>query len=160
MTYLIVKWLHILSATFMFGTGFGTAFYMFFANRSRNVQAMAVVTRWVVRADAWITAPAVLFQPLSGLYMMHAAGYPPSAMWLWVSVSLYALAAACWLPVLWLQWRMRDMAAEAARASGSATGVDGLPASYWLYERIWVVLGFPAFGGLLAVYWLMVSKPA
>ncbi|MCP3019484.1 DUF2269 family protein [Cupriavidus basilensis] len=166
MTYLTVKWLHILSATFMFGTGFGTAFYMFFVNRSKNVQAMAVVTRWVVRADTWITAPAVVFQPLSGLYMMHAAGYPPSASWLWISLSLYALAGACWLPVLWLQWRMRDMAGQAAQAlqtSGGATDAadaTGIAPRYWLYERIWVALGFPAFGGLLVVYWLMVSKPA
>lgn len=160
MTYLSVKWLHILSATFMFGTGFGTAFYMFFVNRSGNVQAMAVVTRWVVRADAWITAPAVVFQPLSGLYLMHAAGYPPSASWLWMSLSLYALAGACWLPVLWLQWRMRDMAVQAAQAARGATDTGGLAPRYWLYERIWVALGFPAFGGLLVVYWLMVSKPA
>ncbi|MGT2432020.1 DUF2269 family protein [Cupriavidus basilensis] len=160
MTYLIVKWLHILSATFMFGTGFGTAFYMFFVNRSRNVQAMAVVTRWVVRADTWITAPAVVFQTLSGIYMMHAAGYAPSASWLWISLSLYALAGACWLPVLWLQWRMRDMAGQAALASHGAADTRALPARYWLFERIWVALGFPAFGGLLVVYWLMVSKPA
>ncbi|MGE8449119.1 MAG: DUF2269 family protein, partial [Pseudomonadales bacterium] len=86
---------------------------MLVVNRSRNVQAMAVVTRWVVRADTWTTAPAVVFQPLSGLYMMHAAGYAPSASWLWISLSLYALAGACWLPVLWLQWRMRDMAGQA-----------------------------------------------
>jgi uncharacterized membrane protein len=137
----------------MFGTGFGTAFYMFFANRSRNIQAIAVVTRWVARADWWFTSPSVVIQPLSGLWMAHLAGFPLHARWLVWSMGLYALAGACWLPVVWLQLRMRDMAAEAA-----LTGRD-LPTRYWRYERIWVVLGFPAFGGLLVVYWLMVNKP-
>lgn len=153
--YLTVKWLHILSATFMFGTGFGTAFYMFFANRSRNVQAIAVVTRWVARADWWFTLPSVVFQPLSGWTMAHLAGFPPDACWLSWSLALYALARLCWLPVVWLQLRMRDMAAVAARAGESA-----LPARYWRYEKIWTALGLPAFVALVAVYWLMVHKPA
>ncbi len=153
MDYLAIKWLHILSATLMFGTGFGTAFYMFFANRSGNVQAIAVVTRLVARADWWFTTPSVIIQPLSGLWMMHLAGFPLSSGWIVWSVALYLLAGACWLPVVWLQLRMRDMAAEAAR--------DGapLPARYWRFEKIWTALGFPAFGALLVVYWLMVHKP-
>ncbi|HEY1181341.1 MAG TPA: DUF2269 domain-containing protein [Rhodocyclaceae bacterium] len=152
MDYLAVKWLHILSATFMFGTGFGTAFYMFFANRSGNVQAIAVVTRWVARADGWFTTPAVIVQPLSGLWMAHTAGFPFDSPWLLWSLGLYALAGACWLPVVWLQLRMRDMAQAAAAKNGE------LPPRYWRYERIWTVLGFPAFGALIVVYWLMVHK--
>lgn len=152
MDYLTVKWLHILSATFMFGTGFGTAFYMFFANRSGNVQAIAVVTRWVARADWWFTTPAVIVQPLSGLWMAHTAGFALDSPWLLWSMSLYALAGACWLPVVWLQLRMRDMA-QAAAATGSE-----LPSQYWRYERIWTLLGFPAFSALIVVYWLMVHK--
>ncbi|MBV8465417.1 MAG: DUF2269 domain-containing protein [Burkholderiales bacterium] len=153
MDYLTLKWLHILSATFMFGTGFGTAFYMFFANRSGNVEAIAVVTRWVARADWWFTTPAVIFQPLSGLWMVHLAGFAMTARWVVWAVGLYALAGACWLPVVWLQLRMRDMAADASANKQS------LPAKYWRYERIWTVLGFPAFGALIVVYWLMVNKP-
>lgn len=151
--YLLVKWLHILSATLMFGTGFGTAFYMFVANRSGNVPAIAVVTRWVARADWWFTTPAVIIQPLSGFYMVHLAGYPLNSLWLAGSLGLYALAGLCWLPVVWLQLKMRDMAQQADR-DGRA-----LPPLYWRYERIWTVLGFPAFGGLLIVYWFMVAKP-
>jgi uncharacterized membrane protein len=154
MEYLTTKWLHILSATFMFGTGFGTAFYMFFANRSGNVQAIAVVTRWVARADWWFTTPSVIIQPLSGLWMMHLAGYPLTAHWIAWSLALYALAGACWLPVVWLQLRMRDMAQDAA-----ARNETTLPARYWRYERWWTLLGFPAFGALIVVYWLMVNKP-
>lgn len=154
MEYLAVKWVHILSATLMFGTGFGTAFYMFFVNRTRNVQAMAVVTRLVAKADWWFTTPAVILQPLSGFWMIHLAGFPLSSRWIVWSFALYLLAGACWLPVVWLQLRMRDMAAQAA-----ATGAP-LPARYWRYEKIWTALGFPAFIGLLVVYWLMVHKPA
>lgn len=154
MEYLAVKWVHILSATLMFGTGFGTAFYMFFVNRTRNVQAMAVVTRLVAKADWWFTTPAVILQPLSGFWMIHLAGFPLSSRWIVWSFALYLLAGACWLPVVWLQLKMRDMAAQAA-----ATGAP-LPARYWRYEKIWTALGFPAFIGLLVVYWLMVHKPA
>ncbi|MYM97158.1 DUF2269 family protein [Duganella vulcania] len=154
MDYLAIKWLHILSATLMFGTGFGTAFYMFFVNRSGNVQAMAVVTRLVARADWWFTTPAVIIQPLSGLWMVHLAGFPFTAAWIVWSIALYVLAGACWLPVVWLQLRMRDMAVHAAQSG------ETLPACYWRYEKIWTALGFPAFAGLLVVYWLMVHKPA
>ncbi len=153
MDYLFTKWLHILSATFMFGTGFGTAFYMFVTNRSGNVQAIAVVSRWVVRADWWFTAPAVVIQPVSGLWMMHLAMFPFSAGWIKHSIYLYIVAGLCWLPVIWLQMQMRDMAATAA-ARGQA-----LPARYWRFERIWTALGFPAFFALIGVYLLMVNKP-
>jgi uncharacterized membrane protein len=154
MEYLTIKWLHILSATFMFGTGFGTAFYMFFTNRSHNVQAIAVVTTWVARADWWFTAPSVIVQPLSGQWMIHLAGYPLASHWIVWSLALYALAGICWLPVVWLQLRMRDMAREAA-----ARNDTGLPARYWRYEKWWTALGFPAFSALIVVYWLMVNKP-
>ncbi len=154
MDYLAIKWLHILSATLMFGTGFGTAFYMFFVNRSGNVQAMAVVTRLVAKADWWFTTPAVIIQPLSGLWMIHLAGFPFTSTWIVWSIALYVLAGVCWLPVVWLQLRMRDMAVAAAQSG------EALPARYWQYEKIWTDLGFPAIAALLVVYWLMVHKPA
>ena len=153
MDYLTLKWLHILSATFLFGTGFGTAFYMFVANRSANVQAIAVVTKWVARADWWFTTPAIIIQPLSGLWMMQVAGFPLASRWIIWSIALYLVAGLCWLPVVWLQLRMRDMALVAAATDAR------LPERYWCYERLWSVLGFPAFGALLVVYWLMVHKP-
>ena len=153
MEYFAVKVLHILSATLMVGTGFGTAFYMFFVNRSGNVQAMAVVTRLVARADWWFTTPSVIIQPLSGFWMIHLAGYPMHSRWIMWSIALYVLAGLCWLPVVWLQLRMRDMAGDAAR------NLLPLPVRYWRYEKIWTALGFPAFGALMVVYWLMVHKP-
>jgi uncharacterized membrane protein len=155
MEYQVWKWLHILSSTLLFGTGLGTAFFMFFTNRSGDVRAIAVVTRWVVVADWLFTATTVVFQPLSGLMMMWIAGIPLSATWIWLSFALYFIAGACWLPVVWIQLQMRNMAREAAW-----TGAPMLPVRYWRYERAWVLLGIPAFTALVIVFWLMVAKPA
>ena len=155
MDYVVWKWLHILSSTLLFGTGIGTAFFMFVANRTGDVRAIAVVTRYVVIADWIFTATTVVFQPLSGYVMMRSAGIPWTATWIWLSFVLYAIAGACWLPVVWLQMHLRGMANETA-----ATGAPMLPARYWRYERIWIVLGIPAFTALVIVFYLMVAKPA
>ena len=152
--YLIVKTLHILSATLMVGTGFGSAFYMFFANRGRQSAAQAEVARLVVRADWWFTTPAVIFQPLSGLWLARQAGWPLSSGWLLASIGLFLFAGLCWLPVLRLQTRMATMARAAVAAD------QPLPARYWRYARYWEYLGYPAFCAMLAVYFLMVLKPA
>jgi uncharacterized membrane protein len=155
MEYQVWKWLHILSSTLLFGTGLGTAFFMFFTNRSGDVRAISVVTRYVVIADWLFTATTVVFQPLSGLMMMHLAGIPLSARWIWISFVLYFVAGACWLPVVWIQMKLRDLAREAV-----ATGASTLPSAYWKYERIWVLLGIPAFISLIVVFYLMVAKPS
>ena len=155
MEYQIWKWLHVLSSTLLFGTGLGTAFFMFFTNRSGDVRAIAVVTRYVVIADWLFTATTVVFQPLSGLMMMHLAGIPLTARWIWISFALYFLAGACWLPVVWIQMKLRNLAGEAL-----AGGATVLPTKYWKYERIWVLLGIPAFVSLVVVFYLMVAKPS
>ena len=152
MEYLIVKWLHILSSTFLFGTGIGSAFYMLFTSLSRDVRAIAVVSRFVVLADWIFTSTTVVLQPLTGLYLIHLAGYPLTSTWIVASIGLYLLAGACWLPVVWMQIRMRDMAQAAAREGRE------LPARYWRYLRLWTVLGIPAFLALVAVFYLMVAK--
>jgi uncharacterized membrane protein len=154
MDYLVVKWLHILSSTFLFGTGSGSAFYMLFTSLSRDVRAIAVVSRHVVLADWVFTATTVVIQPVTGLYMMHLAGYPLQSRWIMWSLALYAVAGACWLPVVWMQLRMRDMAQAAAKDGGA------LPAPYWRYLKIWSALGVPAFVAMVLVFWLMVAKPA
>lgn len=153
MDYLSIKTLHILSSVLMVGTGFGTAFYLFFANRSGSVEAIAVVSRLVVRADWWFTTPAVIIQPLSGAWLIHRAGYPLDSLWIMASLGLYALAGLCWLPVVWYQIRMGKMAV-AAHAKGQP-----LPARYWIYARRWERLGYPAFSAMVGVYFLMVFKP-
>lgn len=153
--YLTVKALHIISSVLLVGTGFGSAFYLFFANRTRSVPVIASVTRLVVRADWWFTTPAIIFQPLSGMWLGHAAGWPWTAHWLVATAVLYATAGACWLPVVWLQIQLTDMA-RAALVGGSSE----LPHRYWRFAKVWEWLGYPAFAAMLAVYLLMVFKPA
>ena len=153
MTYLIVKWLHILSSTLLFGTGLGSAFYMFFTSRTRDARVIAVVVRYVVIADWLFTTPTIVLQPLTGLYLLHLTGTPLTTPWILWSIALYLLAGAAWLPVVWMQMRMRDYAAHASQ-TGTA-----LPARYWQYLRAWVALGVVAFGALVAVFYLMVVKP-
>jgi len=154
MEYIIWKWLHILSSTLLFGTGIGTAFSMFCANRSGDVRGISVVAGNVVRADWLFTLPSVLFQPISGLVMLKLAGIPLTTTWVWASLALYFVAVVCWLPVVWLQIQMRNMARETA-----LTGAPMLPARYWRYERAWIGLGIPAVTALVIVFYLMVARP-
>lgn len=153
--YLTVKTLHILSSVLLVGTGFGTAFYLFFANRTGSIPAIAAVSKLVVRADLWFTTPAVVFQPLSGLWLAHAAGWQWTTPWVSLSIALYLLAGVCWLPVVWLQYEMAKMA-----ATSHAAGDTALPARYWRFAQWWERLGYPAFLAMVGVYFLMVLKPA
>jgi uncharacterized membrane protein len=151
--YLVLKTVHILSSVLLVGTGFGTAFYLFFANRSGSLETQVVVSRLVVRADTWFTTPAVIVQPLSGFALAHVAGWPIGTPWIVLSLALYALAGACWLPVLALQLRMARTAA-ADHAAGRP-----LSASYARDARRWERLGYPAFLAMVGIYVLMVNKP-
>jgi uncharacterized membrane protein len=152
--YETLKLIHILSSVLMVGTGFGSAFYMFMANRSKNLQAQLIVTRLVVKADWWFTTPTIIIQPVSGWAMAYLAGWPLNASWLLWTYGLYALAAFCWLPVVWLQLQMRNMATLAAQNS------TPLPSLFWRYAGYWEKLGYPAFIAMLLIYWLMVNKPS
>ncbi|MET3476319.1 DUF2269 family protein [Variovorax atrisoli] len=152
-TYLVLKWLHIVSSVLMVGTGLGSAFYMFFANRSGSVPAQAVVSRLVVRADWWFTTPTVILQPATGFALAHMAGFPLSTPWLALSLGLFVFAGACWLPVVWLQIRMAAIAAQAHRDAVP------LPPLYARYQRWWERLGYPAFAAMVVVFYLMVNKP-
>jgi uncharacterized membrane protein len=152
-TYLVVKWLHILSSTLLFGTGLGSAWYMFFASRTRDPRVIASVVRYVVIADWVFTTPTIIIQPLTGFYLAHLAGFPLRSRWLVWTFGLYILAGAAWLPVVWMQMRMRDLAVTAAQ------NAIPLPALYWKYLRAWVALGVVAFLALVVVFYLMVVKP-
>jgi len=153
-TYLLLKWLHILSSVALVGVGFGSAFYLYFVNRTRNVAAIAAVSRLVVRADYWFTAPTIVIQPASGIALASMAGYPLTQTWLVTTYTLFIFAGMCWLPVVWLQIKMAKMA-EAAAGSNAA-----LPQRYWRYALIWERLGMLAFPAMLVVYGMMVFKPA
>ena len=151
-TYLLLKWIHILSSVLLVGVGFGSAFYLFFINRTRNVAAIAAVSKLVVKADYWFTAPAILIQPITGLAMVAMAGYSYTEAWLLGTYALFILAGMCWLPVVWIQIQMAKIAAD------NIKNVE-LPENYWRYTRIWQRLGMIAFPSMLIVYALMVFKP-
>ncbi len=152
--YPALKALHVLSATVLFGTGLGTAFHMWLAHLDGDPRVVAAAARSTVLADALFTAPAVVAQPATGLALVLLAGHDPFAPWLLLSYALYALAGACWLPVVWLQIRARDLARDAVAARAP------LPAEYHRAMRLWFALGWPAFLAVIATVWLMVAKPA
>ena len=153
MEYIIVKWLHILSSTILFGTGIGSAFYMLCASMNRDPHALAFVIRYVVIADWLFTTTTIVIQPVTGLYLIHLAGFPWNSAWIVWSVVLYLLAGAAWLPVVWMQIKMRDLARAAAAAN------QPLPERYWFFLRWWISLGVVAFAALVVVFYLMVAKP-
>jgi uncharacterized membrane protein len=153
MTYLLLKYIHILSATLLFGTGLGTAFHGFLAFLSRDAKVVAAVGGSVVLADWLFTTPAVIVQPATGIAMALMMGFPLTSGWIALALALYVMVGACWLPVVWLQLELRRLARESA-ASGTP-----LPERYFRYLRYWFILGWPAFIGVLAIFYLMVFKP-
>lgn len=153
MDYEILKWLHILSATLLFGTGLGSAFYKWCADRSGNIDAIAHTNRMVVIADWIFTTPTVIIQPLTGLLLAHAIGIDYTEPWLLATYMLYIIAGGCWLPVVWLQIRMRDIAQHAVKHNLQ------LNDTYHRQARLWFWLGVPAFTSMMTIYVLMVFKP-
>ena len=153
MTYLILKVIHILSGAVLFGTGAGIAFFMLRAHAAKDPRTVASVGRIVVLADFVFTASAVVVQPISGLALINLQGYALTEPWLMAAYALYVLIGACWLPVVWFQWRMVKLA-EGAVAAGTP-----LPPAYHRLFRAWFILGWPAFAGVIGIYALMVAKP-
>lgn len=152
MSYLALKYLHILSMVLLFGTGLGSAFYKWMADRSQNLEHIAVTNRHVVLADWIFTTPTVIFQPISGIWLAYLAGIPLSTFWLSTSIALYALAGVCWIPVVWLQIRMSKLANTAVENQTPLTD------DYWRYARAWFWLGVPAFISMVLIVLLMVFK--
>jgi uncharacterized membrane protein len=153
MTYLILKFLHVLGAIVLLGTGAGIAFFMLMAHWSRDAPHIFRTARTVVLADFVFTATAVVAQPVTGALLMRELGLPPSDGWLVLALALYVVAGLCWLPVVWIQMRMRDLAGAAAK-HGVPLGAD-----YDRMFRLWFFLGFPGFGAVIAILWLMIAKP-
>lgn len=149
--YPVLRLVHTLGAAVLFGSGAAIAFFMLMAWRSGERAGFALVARHVVLADWVFTASAVILQPLSGLALAHVAGWSLTAPWLLASIGLYLFIGVCWLPVVWIQMRVKRRLAE-------TTG-PVIPKDVHRLMRIWFALGWPAFAALIALVWLMITKP-
>jgi len=142
-----IKLLHILSATLLFGSGLGIAFFMLRAYLSGNAEAMKVTTRNVVLADWLFTTPAVIIQLGTGLWLTWQLGISFGSAWFVAVSTLFILVGACWLPVVWIQLRIRQIVNSGAELN-----------DYRSLMRAWIALGVPAFVSVLVLFYLMVSK--
>jgi uncharacterized membrane protein len=150
--YLGLKYLHVLGAIVILGTGAGIAFFMLMAHLSRDAAFIARTARVVVLADYLFTATAIVVQPVTGYLLMRQTGARLTDSWVFTSLALFAIAGGFWLPVVWMQRRMRDLA-EAAGAGAP------LPPAYHRLFRLWFIYGLPGFGAVLMILWLMIAKP-
>jgi uncharacterized membrane protein len=153
MAYLLLKYLHVIGAAVLFGTGAGIAFFMLMAHFTGKAATIAAVARIVVIADFVFTATAVVLQPLTGLALVWNVGYSLGEGWIVMSIILYLVTGAFWLPVVWMQMRMRVLAEQAA-AEGQP-----LPAAYHKLFWTWFAFGFPAFASVAGILWLMIARP-
>ena len=151
-SYLVLKYIHVLSGAVLLGTGIGIAYFLLTAHLSRNLEAMRVVARYVIRAEWIFTATAVVVQPVSGVLLMLERGWPFTSSWFMATVVLYVAVGLCWIPVVVLQYRMARLLREAA--NHAALGAD-----YYRAFRLWAMLGIPAFAIVLALYAVMIFKP-
>lgn len=149
----LLRLAHVLGATVLFGTGAGIAFFMVMAERTRDPRVIAHVAGIVVVADTVFTGTAVVLQPLTGYALARTIGWSLDEGWILLSLALYVLVGLFWLPVVWIQIRLRDLA---KRAVAEATP---LPAAFDRLYRIWFAFGFPAFFAVIAIFWLMLAKP-
>ena len=152
MLYLSLKYVHLISMVLLFGTGLGSAWYKWMADRSGNTGHIGVTNRHVVLADWLFTTPTIVIQPLSGLGLLWVMDIPLVTPWVIASLALYVLAGVCWLPVVWLQIQMSELATAALEQQ------TALPERYWQYARWWFWLGVPAFSAMLCIVLLMVFK--
>jgi uncharacterized membrane protein len=152
--YVILKLAHVIGACVLFGTGLGIAFFMWMANRTADPAVIAATARIVVVADALFTATSVIAQPATGAALAHIAAIPLLTPWIEWSLVLYLLIGACWLPVVWIQIKLHNLAIE-ARDSGKLLSME-----YHRLFRVWFMLGWPAFAGVIIVFVLMIMKPS
>lgn len=151
---LFLQWLHIIGATVLIGTGAGIAFFMLMAHRTDDPTLIAHVAQTVVVADLLFTALAVIVQPITGFWLAFLIGWPINTPWIIWSLALYIFIGLCWLPVVWIQLRLRNLARQAVQARSA------LPPEYYRLYRVWFALGIPAFTAILVIVWLMLAKSA
>ena len=149
----VLRWLHVIGACVLLGTGAGIAFFMVMAHRTGNAMLIAHTARVVVIADWIFTASAVVIQPITGALLVEAVGWSWSEGWLVLSLALYVVTGCFWVPVVWMQAKMRDLAQAAAEAE------NPLPPLYYQLYRAWFICGFPAFFSVVTIIWLMLARP-
>ncbi|MCI2400469.1 DUF2269 domain-containing protein [Aliiroseovarius subalbicans] len=150
---LILRWLHVIGAAVLLGTGAGIAFFMLVAHRTGKPALIAHVAGSVVLADTLFTATAVIVQPITGTLLAWGLGWSLTEGWIALSLALYVVTGLFWLPVVWIQIRLRDIARVAAAND------DPLPPVYHKLWRIWFACGFPAFFAVMGIVWLMLARP-
>jgi uncharacterized membrane protein len=150
---LILRWLHVIGATMLFGTGSGIAFFMVMAVRTRDAALIAHVAGTVVLADLLFTTTAVVAQPVTGVALALTLGWSLTEGWIVLALSLYAVTGLFWLPVVWIQARLRDIARACAATAAP------LPDRFFRLYRVWFAFGFPAFAAVLTILWLMLARP-
>lgn len=151
--YLLTRTIHIISSTILFGTGLGIAFFMWWTNRNGDLAAKVFVAKTVVIADFLFTLPAVIIQPITGIILVNMVGYDYKSLWLVLTYLGYIIAGICWVPVVYIQIRLRNIAKIAIEKRSD------LPAEYYRLFKLWFILGWPAFISLLGIFFLMVFKP-
>ena len=151
--YFLIKYLHVLGAIVILGTGGGIAFFMLMAHRSGEAAFIARTAATVVIADMLFTLTAVILQPVSGGVLMMLTAVPITAHWVIASLALYAVAGLFWVPVIFMQIEMRNLARIAEK-----TG-EALPPRYFVLFRRWFWFGIPGFGSVVTILWLMIAKP-
>ncbi|MCS4241271.1 putative membrane protein [Rhizobium sp. BIGb0125] len=149
----IIRLAHVIGATVLLGTGAGIAFFMVVARQTENPVLIAHVSSTVVIADTLFTATAAIFQPITGYLLAKSIGWPLTEGWVFLSLMLYVFTGLFWLPVVWIQIRLRDIARLAAKDN------TPLPAQWFRLYRIWFACGFPAFFAVIGIFWLMLMKP-
>ena len=149
----VLRLAHVIGATVLFGTGAGIAFFMVMAHRTRNPALIAHVAGTVVIADTLFTATAAVLQPITGYLLVREIGWSLTEGWIGMSLALYVLTGVFWLPVVWIQIRLRNLARRAAAENSP------LPPDYFRLYRIWFACGFPAFFAVIGILWLMLTKP-
>jgi len=155
MIYFWLKLIHIISSTLLFGTGLGSAFYLYRAHLSKDNRAIAFAARNVVIADWLFTTPSVIIQPITGVWLMYVMNYSWDTPWILIAIGLFVLTGLCWLPVVWLQIKIHQLAKQALVTGESLVENP----TYKRYINIWFGLGWPAFIAVIIIFYLMVFKP-
>lgn len=150
---LALRLAHIMGAVVLMGTGAGIAFFMVMSQRSCDPKLIAHVAGIVVLADMVFTATAAIAQPVTGTLLALSLGWSLWESWILVGIGLYLFVGVFWLPVVWIQIRLRDLAQQADQ-QGTA-----LPDEYHRLYRIWFACGWPAFAAMIALFWVMLARP-